>query len=125
MNVDEFTNWVGTLTRCDLERIAEALRAELDSADGEVSWWRATVTVSSSLRRNRCSRQAGMAAHHVTTAVRSAAERVGLLDDDRDAVTMLARAASEVARGLVAGADAGWSLDALIAPWRTVGLTAA
>jgi hypothetical protein len=125
MNVDEFTNWVGTLTRLDLERIADALRTELDSADGEVSWWRATVTVSSCLRRNRCSRQAGMAAHHVTAAVRTAAERTGLLDDDRDAVTMLARAASEVARGLVAGDDAGWSLDALIAPWRTVGLTAA
>jgi hypothetical protein len=114
---------VETLQHLDadqLRTLATALRQELDTVDGELSWWRATMTIGASLRRQHRSREAGLAAHRASAAVLSAAERANGLEDARDDVTIVARAASEVARALVARSDPALPAAAtasLLAPW--------
>ena len=120
MESSEFAARVGLLTGGEIAAIAAALRQEHDSADGEVAWWRATVAVTGTLRRRHCTRQASVAAHAVAEAVRRAAERAGLAESDRTLVTMVARAAADVARALVAietSCDSVLPVDQLFAPW--------
>lgn len=100
MTVDEFTHHLTDLDGERISAIATALRSELDTAEGEVAWWRATIAVSGTLRRHHLTREASLAAHAASTALVSAAERAGT--NSRD-VTTVARAAAEVARVLVAG----------------------
>jgi hypothetical protein len=100
----EFTERLIDLTGSDIAALAANLRHELDTADGEVSWWRATITIGANLKRHHRSREAGLAAHRASSAVLIAAEKAadGVSKDD---ITVVARAASEVARVLVAAHD--------------------
>jgi len=123
MSHDEFTHRLRGLTAEDIEQVAAAIRAELDTADGEVAWWRATIAVSGTLRRAHRSRQASLAAHRAATAVLEAARDAGLCDTHRDAVVAVARAASEAARVLVAADAAAMPAPAhepLLHPWHQV-----
>jgi citrate lyase beta subunit len=122
MDAYEFNHRLQTLTARDIEQIAAAIRAELDSVEGEVAWWRATIEVTGALRRNRRSRQASIAAHRAATMVVEAARAAGLEGDEhRDAVTAVARAAAEAARLLVAeGALVGVAGETLLHPWQLV-----
>lgn len=123
MQTSEFTARVARLTAPEFAAVAAGLRAEHDTADNEVAWWRATLAVNASLRRNRRTRQAGLAAHQAANAVLDAARRCGVIDDDRDTVIAVARAASEVARALVAGHVPGLPIlaaDVLSAPFQRV-----
>jgi hypothetical protein len=124
--LDGFVTWLGALTADDFEAVAGKVRRSIDSADGELAWWKATVAVSGSLRRTHRSREAGLAAHRAVVAVQTAATRAGLGPTDRDAVTTVARAAAEVVRALVAEvgvaaiggvADECDATRALLAPW--------
>lgn len=97
-----FTARMAQLSGPEIEGLAAVLRSELDSADGEVRWWRATLGVDRSLRCARRGRMAGAAAHEASAAVLRAADVAGVRASRRDEVTMVARAASDVARAIVA-----------------------
>lgn len=124
MNADEFAHRLHHLTADDIERVAMAVRAEVATAEGELAWWRATIEVTEVLRRQHCSRQAGLAAHRAATAVVEAARAVGYAGDEhRDEVTAVARAAAEAARLLVAeraGAGTVTGGQPLVHPWQRI-----
>jgi hypothetical protein len=127
MQASEFTARVAKLTADDFAAVAASLRAEHDTADNEVAWWRATLAVNACLRRNRRSREAGLAAHHAAGAVMEAAHRCGIVDHDRDTAILVARAAAGVARALVAGHVPGLPIlaaDVLSAPFQRVAVAA-
>jgi hypothetical protein len=131
---EAFVVRAGSLTVEEIRSINGSIRRTAETADGEVAWWKATVTVSCSLRRTHRSREAGLAAHRAVAAVQAAAARAGLGAADRDAVTTVARAAAEVARALVAEAGVavgGGAVDAcsaartLLAPFSPAPIAAA
>lgn len=120
MEPAEFTERLTDLTGPDIAALAANLRRELDTADGEVSWWRATITIGANLKRHHRSREAGLAAHRASSAVLNAAEKAADAIS-KDDVTVVARAASEVARVLVAQHDHDVPVATsavLLAPWR-------
>ena len=98
----EFSELLEGLGGDDISIVAEGLRADLASAEGEVAWWRATIAVSGVLRRTRRTREASLAAHRAACAVVVAARQAGLGEERRTEVSQVARAAAEVARALVA-----------------------
>ena len=69
MDTDSFTQRLHGLTAEDIERVASVLRADLETVDGELTWWRATIEVTGALKREHRSRMAGLAAHRAATAV--------------------------------------------------------
>jgi hypothetical protein len=105
---------VGRLTGPEIDGLAAALRTEHDCADAEVAWWRATVAVAGTLRSRHRTREASGAATAAADAVRRAAVAAGVGDGARDDVTMVARAAADVARGLVGGCP---QVGQLLAPF--------
>lgn len=120
MEPAEFAERLSDLSGPDITDLASLLRHELDTADGEVSWWRATITIGANLKRHHRSREAGMAAHRASVAVLYAAAKTDT-SVSKDDVTMVARAASEVARVLVAQHDHDLpetTIAVLLAPWR-------
>ena len=129
IELDDFTQRLSSLTAHDFDQIAGVLRAEHDSADGEVAWWRAQIEVTGLLRRHHRTREASLAAHRASVAVVTAARAAGIDDDDhRTAITAVARAAGEAARVRVllqAGELAPLAADALLHPWQPVAPTAA
>src|SRR4051794_37840826 len=118
MEPTTFTTRLRTLTARDIGAIARALRHEIDTADGVVTWWRATTAVGATLRRQHRSRQAGLIAHEAAQSVLDAAGRSG--DVSRADAILVARAASDVALALAAGpsAPATSAVEVLLAPWR-------
>jgi len=115
----EFAERLSELTGHEIASLAEVLRREVGTADGEVSWWRATVSVGANLKRHHRSREAGLAAHRASCAILHAADHAASPPSKED-VTMVARAASEVARVLVAAHDhdvPATSITVLLAPW--------
>jgi len=122
-----FVDRLDELTGADIAAVAAQLRQELATADGELSWWRATIAVGANLKRHHCSREAGMAAHRASVSVLDAAARTDT-DVSRDDVIVVARAASEVARVLVAEAHdyvPEMLIAVLLAPWRRLVAVAA
>jgi len=116
---DEFTDRLNDLSGDVIEALADTLRHELDSVDGEVSWWRATIAIGATLKRHHRSREAGLAAHRASVAVLDAADR-SAVPVSREDTTLVARAASEVARALVADRDAPLphaATEVVLAPW--------
>jgi hypothetical protein len=116
---DEFAVRLNELSGPAITALAGALRHEMDSVDGEVSWWRATVAIGATLKRRHLSREAGLAAHRASLAVLHAAEQSDVPVSRPDAA-LVARAASEVARALVAdrGASVPHAASAVVlAPW--------
>lgn len=115
-----FTARLAHLGAAELTAVAAGLRDELATAEGEVAWWRATVTVSGILRRDHRTRLAGLAAHDAAAAVVAAARAAGFDDDRWGEVTTVARAAAEAARTLVAAQPAGLPAGVeapILAPW--------
>jgi len=122
-----FVERLDALTGDDIADVASELRREFETADGELCWWRATLTVGANLKRHHRSREAGLAAHRSSGAVLRAAEKADMRVS-KDDVTLVARAASEVARVLVADRahDVPQLLiGVLLAPWRSVVAVAA
>jgi hypothetical protein len=120
MDAAEFAHRLERLSRHDIDEVACALRAALGSAEGEVAWWKATITVDKALRLRGQGRQAGRAAWAAAHAVLESAEREGMLPASKDEVTAVARAASDVARGLVAGGSVAAVMGDLVRIWRPV-----
>ncbi len=119
MEPDQFTDRLNGLSADAIEAVANSLRHEMDSVDGEVSWWRATISINATLKRHHRSREAGLAAHRASVAVLDAADR-SAVPVSREDTTLVARAASEVARALIADRDAPLphtATDIVLAPW--------
>jgi len=115
-----FVERLSELTGPEIAALAANLRHELDTVDGEVAWWRATIAIGADLKRHHCSREAGLAAHRSSAAVQHAATKADT-DVSKDDVTLVARAASEVARVLVAEHHHDIPqllLAVVLAPWR-------
>lgn len=120
MESAEFVERLSVLTASQIAELAALLRREHDTAEGEVSWWRATIAVGAGLRRHHRSREAGIEAHRAADAVQQAAARHRYVVA-KDDVVVVARAAAEVARLLVADHDhdvAASTIAVLLAPWR-------
>jgi hypothetical protein len=114
MTVDEFTAALRTLVPDDLHRIARSL-ADGTTGD-EVDAWRATIAIDRALRHTHRAREAGRVAWRAAQAVQNAAAAGGIRLPDPD-VTHVARAAAEIARGLVAGADVHDDVLRLLQHW--------
>jgi len=122
-----FVERLEALTGDDIADVAAELRRELDTADGELCWWRATLAVGANLKRRHRTREAGLAAHRSSTAVLRAADKADMRVS-KDDVTLVARAASEVARVLVADQEHDvpmMLIGVLLSPWRSVVAVAA
>jgi hypothetical protein len=125
MDATEFTDRLCQLTGDDIADLAAALRHQLDSAEAEIVWWRATVSVTDTLRRRHRSQLAAIAAHHAAAAVRAAAERAGIAETARDTVIAVCRGATDVARAVVARGDTAGVEDAILGPWARLCFAAA
>ena len=122
-----FVDRLNELTGPEISALAAGLRHDFETPDGELSWWRATIAVGANLKRHHRSRDASIAAHRSSVAVLHAASKAGA-DVDKDDVTLVARAASEAARVLVADEhhDVPHALiGVLLAPWRPLVAVAA
>lgn len=116
MEVAEFTRALERLTVDDFHRIAVMLGAHSESAADEVEAWRVTMTIDRVLRRTHQTRVAAHAASTVTHTVLKVAAVHGIALPDAD-VTHVARAAAEIARGLVAGDEASCEVRTLLVGW--------
>jgi hypothetical protein len=119
-DVESAGQFVASLSRLsgdDLRAIAASL--ESDTLTDEVDWWRATIAIDKLLRHVRHTRQAACAATDAVHAVRDAATRAGIALPDDD-MTRVARAAADVARGLVAGLPARPVVRLLLEHWAPV-----
>lgn len=99
----EFVDLLHDLDRDAIERVAKRLADDRSTAAGDVAWWEDTLCVQSALRAQRASRRAARTAHAACGAVQRAAQADGIELPD-EVVTLVARAAADVARALVAGA---------------------
>jgi hypothetical protein len=113
----DFVNALGRLTGDDLRTVAKSL--DSDMLTDEVDWWRATIAIDKLLRHVHRTRQAARAASEAAEAVQDAASRAGIALPD-DEVTHVARAAADVARGLVAGLPARPVVRLLLEHWTPV-----
>jgi hypothetical protein len=116
MQVTEFTRALEQLTADDFHRIAVMLGAHSESAADEVEAWRVTMTIDRVLRRTHQARVAAHAASTVTHVVLKVAAVHGIQLPDGE-VTHVARAAAEIARGLVAGEEASSEVRTLLIGW--------
>jgi hypothetical protein len=119
MEVAEFNRALEQLTADDLHRIATTLDAHAESAADEVEAWRVTLTIDRVLRRKHQVRIAARAASTVTHTVLKVAAGQGIHLPDAE-VTHVARAAAEVARGLVAGDEVRNEVQTLLVDWSPV-----
>jgi hypothetical protein len=103
-----------TLTLDDLRRIGTALAA--GSVGDEVDAWRATMAIDRTLRCTHRTRRAAHAARDAAQAVQHAAQSSGVPLPD-PVVTCVARAASELARGIVAGPAVEREMLQLLSHW--------
>jgi hypothetical protein len=120
MDVGEFSRALERLTAEDVHRIAATLtNNHSDNAADEVEAWRVTLTIDRVLRRTHRTRLAARAASSITHTVLQIAAAQGIRLPDEE-VTHVARAAAEVARGLVAGDDVRAEVGTLLVDWSPV-----
>lgn len=119
MDVAGFTQLLRRLTPADFRIIGAALEVDGSSAADEVEAWRLTITIDRTLRKLRRSRNAAHAASTATHTVIAAA-RIDLTDLPEHTVTLVARAAAEVARALTAGEEAHYEAEALLVPFSSL-----
>jgi hypothetical protein len=119
MDVAGFNRALEHLTADDVHRIAASLNAHAESAADEVEAWRVTLTIDRVLRRTHQTRVAARAASTVTHTVLKVAAGQGIHLPDAE-VTHIARAAAEIARGLVAGSELRNEVEALLVGWSPV-----
>jgi hypothetical protein len=114
MTPTDFTAALRTLSYDDIRDIA--LSIEHESAGDDVDAWRITIAIDRVLRHGHRTRQAAHVARAAAQAVQYAAESDGVELPQPD-VTHVARAAAEVARGLVAGPDVAPEVSQLLLHW--------
>jgi hypothetical protein len=114
MTLSEFLAALRRLTVDDIHDIARSLAS--DTAGDEVDAWHATIAIDRALRHSHRTRQAAHAARDAAQAVQRAAEEHSVELPDVD-VTHVARAAAEIARGMVAGDDVVVEVHQLLQHW--------
>ncbi|MFN8028345.1 MAG: hypothetical protein U0W40_18865 [Acidimicrobiia bacterium] len=114
MTPTDFSGALRTLSFDDIRDIATSI--EHDSVGDEVDAWRITIAIDRTLRHSHRTRQAAQAAYGAAQAVQRAAEADGV-ELPHPQVTHVARAAAEVARGLVAGDDVAPEVSRLLLHW--------
>ncbi|HXY93668.1 MAG TPA: hypothetical protein VEP49_14395 [Acidimicrobiia bacterium] len=114
MAAAEFTEALRRLTPDDVHAIARSL--ESDTAGDEVDAWRATIAIDRALRHTHRTREAARAAWTAAQTVQRTAADQGIQLPDED-VTHVARAAAEVARGLVAADGVESEVSRLLLHW--------
>lgn len=119
MDHGAFVELLSRLSAGDIRAVAAEIGAHHCSAADDIAWWQATVQIDRALKAGGCTRTAAMAALAAAKAVQAAAAASGMSLPDDD-VTAVARAAAEVARGLVAGDAARDATCALLACWGPV-----
>jgi hypothetical protein len=100
-----FVRALHRLTAVELRDLAFDLGDALDCAADELAHYKAVAGVDRAARRVHLVSQAGLAAHLTIEAVLTAARNAGI-DLPDSGVTRVARAASQVARALVASETA-------------------
>ena len=114
MDLTEFSEALSRLTVDDIRSVAKSLAN--DTVGDEVDAWHATIAIDRALRHSHRTRQAARAAWDAAQAVQRVAEANDLPLPDID-VTHVARAAAEVARGIVAGDDVKAEVQQLLQHW--------
>jgi len=114
MTLTEFHAALRRLTVDDIHGIARSLAS--DTAGDEVDAWHATIAIDRALRHSHRTRHAAHAARDAAQAVQRVAEENSVELPDVD-VTHVARAAAEVARGMVAGDDVVVEVNQLLQHW--------
>jgi len=114
MDLTEFHAALKQLSVDDIHHVARSLAS--DTAGDEVDAWHATIAIDRTLRHSHRTRQAARAAWDVAQTVQRAAEDHGMELPDVD-VTHVARAAAEIARGMVAGDDVDTEVHQLLQHW--------
>jgi len=114
MPTTDFEQALARLTVDDIRSLARTLEA--DTTGDEVDAWRATIAIDRALRHAHRSRLAAQAAWNAAQIVQRCAVDEGVELPDAD-VTHVARAAAEVARGLVAGDDVAPEVSRLLLHW--------
>jgi hypothetical protein len=110
----QFTDALRRLTPDDVFSIARSLESE--TAGDEVDAWRATIAIDRALRHSPRSREAAHAAWDAAQTVQRTAASHGMELPNPD-VTHVARAAAEVARGLVAADGVESEVSRLMMHW--------
>jgi hypothetical protein len=114
MDLTEFTDGLRHLSVDDIHRVARSLAS--DTVGDEVDAWHATIAIDRALRHSHRTRQAGRVAWDAAQTVQRTAEDHHMQLPDVD-VTHVARAAAEIARGLVAGDDVAAEVQHLLQHW--------
>lgn len=98
----DFTESLLTLRLIEIRAIASDLESLVESPADEISLTRAVLAIESAVREQACGTFAAVAAQQASDTVVRAAERSGVEMPDMD-VARVARAAAQIARGLVVG----------------------
>ena len=114
MDLTGFHDALRRLTADDIRCVAKSLAS--DTAGDEVDAWHATIAIDRALRHSHRTRHAARAAWDAAQAVQRVAEDNDIELPDVD-VTHVARAAAEIARGMVAGDDVATEVHQLLQHW--------
>jgi len=114
MTPTDFTGALRTLSIADIRDISASMAH--DTVGDEVDAWRITIAIDRALRHSHRTRTAAHAAYAAAQAVQAAATADGVALPDAE-VTQVARAAAEVARGLVAGDEVASEVSRLLLHW--------
>ncbi len=114
MDLTGFHDALRQLTADDIHPVAKSLAS--DTVGDEVDAWHATIAIDRALRHSHRTRHAARAAWDAAQTVQRVAEANDIELPDVD-VTHVARAAAEIARGMVAGDDVATEVHQLLQHW--------
>jgi hypothetical protein len=116
MELAAFTEAIERMTPAELHDVARSHARHHACPADEVDAFRAFLRIEAVVRQQGRSRDAARAARAATRAVSAAADAGDILLPDPE-VTLVARAAAVIARGLVAGPDAEPDVAWLLLEW--------
>lgn len=119
MELTDFTRTLEGMSAIDIRVVAAGLDACTKSPADEVETWQAIIVVDRELRRCRRTREAAAASIRASRAVLLAAEHAEMELPDQD-VTRVARAAADVARGLVVEGEIDPHVRGVIQLWASL-----
>jgi hypothetical protein len=116
MDTGLFARGLQGMSPTDIRAVAAGLEAWQQTVRDEVAAWRVTMAVDVELRRLRRAREGSAAALRAQRAVLCAASHAAVALPD-DEVVRVARAAGDVARGMVVGHALPADVTELLAAW--------
>ncbi|MEW6473473.1 MAG: hypothetical protein AB1679_14470 [Actinomycetota bacterium] len=96
--------------------VSERLSGGPNTAASEIAHWRADLAIDRAVKRGRSSEAAALAARRARQAVGTAAEWSALVLPDPH-VTLVARAAGELARGILVCSQVPEAVALFLDPW--------